>query len=181
MTSYVDYAAPGAQFAYDVNQSTFYRKDANNYINILSSKQINTLKGTSLLDVFLSKGNLIEPHYHQNASELVYCISGAVEVAMLNPFTNAFMNYRLLPGQAANIPQGWWHYDFAIADHTHLLAIFDAPVPEVIFGSDILRLTPPGILAYSYCLNETQLKQALAPLNKTVMIGPPAGCHSPSA
>jgi hypothetical protein len=54
-------------------------------------KQLNTLENVSLLDIFLSANNVVEPHYHQNAAELVYCISGAATVSMLNPFTKQIL------------------------------------------------------------------------------------------
>ncbi|WP_083681688.1 cupin domain-containing protein [Paenibacillus sp. FSL A5-0031] len=176
MTSYMDYTSPQTEFAYDLNNSTFFKKDPYNYINLLSVKQLNTLGNSSLLDIYLSKSNVVEPHYHQNASELVYCISGSAEIALMNPFTNEFLHYLVQPAQVVNIPQGWWHYEMATVDNTHLLAIFDAPIPEVIFGSDILRLTPTNILAYTYCLDQEKLENALAPLKDTVILGPPSNC-----
>ena len=94
-------------------------------------KQLNTLENTSLLDIYLSTGNVVEPHIHQNAAELVYCISGSAVVSLLNPFTNQILNLPIQPGQVANIPQAWWHYEIATADNTHLLAIFDAPTPKL--------------------------------------------------
>lgn len=142
MTSNIDYTSPSTNFTHDLNKSNFFKKDAQNYINVLGIKQLNTLENTSLLDIYLSTGNVVEPHIHQNAAELVYCISGSAVVTLLNPFTNQILNLPIKPGQVANIPQAWWHYEIATADGTHLLAIFDAPTPEVIFGSDILRLTP---------------------------------------
>lgn len=142
---------------------------------------MNTLDQVSLLDIVLSKGNVVEPHYHQNAAELVYCISGAAVVSILNPFTNKLHHYPIAPGTVANVPQGWWHYETASADHTHLLAVFNAPVPEVVFGSDILRLTPPELMAHTYCLDETKWKEAVAPLTQTVIIGPPADCPAGKA
>ncbi len=142
LTANIDYTSPSTNFTYDVNKSNFFRKDAQNYINVLGIKQLNTLENTSLLDIYLSTGNVVEPHIHQNAAELVYCISGSAVVSLLNPFTNQILNLPIKPGQVANIPQAWWHYEIATADNTHLLAIFNAPTPDVIFGSDILRLTP---------------------------------------
>ena len=139
--------------------------------------QLNTLENTSLLDIYLSTGNVVEPHIHQNAAELVYCISGSAVVSLLNPFTNQILNLPIKPGQVANIPKAWWHYEIATADGTHLLAIFDAPTPEVIFGSDILRLTPANIMAHTYCLDEQQWKQAVSPIQSTTVIGPPANCN----
>ena len=140
MTSNIDYTSPSTNFTHDLNKSNFFKKDAQNYINVLGIKQLNTLENTSLLDIYLSTGNVVEPHIHQNATELVYCISGSAVVSLLNPFTNQILNLPIKPGQVANIPQAWWHYEIATTDNTHLLAIFDAPTPEVIFGSDILRL-----------------------------------------
>lgn len=171
-----DFTSPSATFTYDVNKNTIFRKDSRNYINELSIKQLNTLGNTSLLDIYLSTGNVIEPHIHQNASELVFCVSGSAVVSLINPFTKRLLNFPIGPGQAANVPQGWWHYEIATADNTRLLAIFDASVPEFIYGSDILRLTPANVLAHTYCLNEALVKEALAPIKDTVVIGPPAGC-----
>ena len=116
----------------------------------------------SLLDIFLSKDNVVEPHYHQNAAELVYCISGSATVSMLNPYTKQILNYTITPGQVVNVPQAWWHYEVALMNNTHLLAIFDAPTPEVILGSDILKCTPSNIMSHTYCIDENQWNQASA-------------------
>lgn len=176
MVSYMDYTSPSAQFTFDLNKSTFFKKNAQNYINILGIEQLNTLENISLLDIFLSTNNVIEPHYHQNAAELVYCISGAATVSLLNPFTKQIQNYPITPGQVANIPQGWWHYEIATVDNTHLLAIFDAPTPEVILGSDLLKLTPSTVMAHTYCMDKQQFEQAIAPVVPSTLIGPPNTC-----
>ncbi|MEC0228288.1 cupin domain-containing protein [Paenibacillus alba] len=177
MNSYMDFTSPSVQFSYDLRNNPLIIKDSRNFINTLSVNQLNTLGNVSLLDIFLSQSNVVEPHSHQNASELVYCISGSAVVSLINPFTKKLVNIPVTPGIVANIPQGWWHYEVATVDNTHLLAIFDAPIPEFIAGSDILRLTPAEILAHTYCLNEAQIKEALAPIQSTLIIGPPANCN----
>ena len=98
MASYMDYTSPSTQFTFDVNKSTLYKKDNNNFINVLGVQQLNTLDNVSLLDIFLSTNNIIEPHYHQNAAELIYCISGAVTVSILNPFTKQLLHYPIPAG-----------------------------------------------------------------------------------
>ncbi|WP_203232156.1 cupin domain-containing protein [Paenibacillus pinistramenti] len=172
----MDFTSPDVQFTYDLKNNNFFTKDSRNLINALGIQQLNTLGNTSVLDIYLSRGNVIEPHIHQNASELVYCISGSAVVSLINPFTKELLNLPITPGQVANVPQGWWHYEVAGEDNTHLLAIFDAPVPEFIGGSDLLRLTPASIFAHTYCLNEAMVKETLAPITDTVVIGPPNGC-----
>lgn len=86
-TSYMNYTSPSTQFTFDVNTNTVFKKDDQNFINILGIQQLNSLENVSLLDYSLSANNVIEPHYHQNVTELVYCISGAATVFMINPFT----------------------------------------------------------------------------------------------
>lgn len=176
MVSYMDYTSPSTHFFFDVNNSLLVKKDNQNYINVLGVEQLNTLENVSLLDIFLSANNVVEPHYHQNAAELVYCISGAATVSLLNPFTKQIQDFPITPGQVANIPQGWWHYEVATADHTHLLAIFDASTPEVILGSDILKLTPSAIMSHTYCMNEKQWKNTIEPVEPSTFIGPTVNC-----
>ncbi|MGP4063177.1 cupin domain-containing protein [Halobacillus sp. H74] len=172
MTKYMDYTSPQAQFAFDLNGSTLFKKDDQNLINILGVSQLNTLENSSLLDIYLSKHNVVEPHYHQNAAELVYCISGSAVVSTLNPFTKEILNFTITPGQVANVPQGWWHYEEATEDNTHLLAIFDAPTPEVILGSDILKFTPSQVMAHTYCMDEKEWIKTTAPVQPSTYIGP---------
>lgn len=97
-------------------------------------------------------------------------------MSLINPFTRELRHFPITPGQVANVPQGWWHYLVATMDNTHLLTIFDAPTPEFILGSDILRLTPNNIMAHTYCLDENKVQEALAPIKKPVIIGPPNDC-----
>ncbi|PYZ96704.1 cupin [Alteribacter lacisalsi] len=172
MTKYMDYTSPDTQFTFDMNQSPLFKKDNENLINVLGVQQLNTLENSSLLDIFLSRNNFVEPHYHQNASELVYCISGSVTVSMLNPFTNEILNFPISPGQVANVPQGWWHYEEALEDGTHLLAIFDAPQPQVILGSNILKLTPSSVMAHNYCMDENKWIETTARVQPNTYIGP---------
>ncbi|BCB04801.1 cupin [Bacillus sp. KH172YL63] len=170
----MDYASQEAQFYFDLNSSPLFIKNNQNRINILGLSQMNTLDNSSLLDIYLSKHNYVEPHYHQNAAELVYCISGGAIVSMLNPSTKEIMNFRLSPGQVANVPQGWWHYEEATKDQTHLLAIFNAPTPEVILGSDLLALTPSNVMADNYCMDEIQWIKTTSNVKPGTYIGP--GC-----
>lgn len=177
MRSNIDYTSPTAQFTFDINNSLVSKKDNQNFINILSIEQLNTLDNMSLLAIFLSDGNIIEPHYHQHAAELIYCVSGACTVSFLNPFTKEIEDFPLTPGKVANVPQGWWHYIVATADNTHFLGIFDAPTPEVILGSDLIKLTPTNIMARTYCMDEELWKEAIEPVEPGTFIGPPKDCN----
>ncbi|TFJ93228.1 hypothetical protein [Lentibacillus salicampi] len=64
----MDYTNPNLHYAYDMAQSRFFIKNEDNYINVLGHEQLRTMGKTYLLDVFLSAGNIAEPHYHSNAT-----------------------------------------------------------------------------------------------------------------
>lgn len=175
--SYMDYSDPNTKFSFDMESNTIFRKNRENYINAAGTQQLNTMGDTFLLDVYLTSGNVVEPHYHPNASEVLYCITGEAVVSLINPSTNELKNSSIKQGQIASVPQGWWHYATAVSNQCHLLAIHDTPMLQTVWGSDVLRITPPQVLAHTYCLNEGQVEKALSPINDTVIIGPPSDCH----
>ena len=52
LVRYMDYTSPSAQFTFDVNKSPLFKKDNQNYINILGVNQLNTLENVSLFRHF---------------------------------------------------------------------------------------------------------------------------------
>jgi len=164
-------------FVFDLNDNVLFRKDERNYINALGIQQLDTIGNIYFLDIYLSKGNCVEMHYHSNASELTYCISGEVEVSFINPNDNEWQSFLLEKGDAVSIPQGFWHVACALTDDVHLLATHDTNNLQTVFGSDLLRLTPANNFADIYCLNEQEVKQTLAPIQNTIIIGPPEDCN----
>lgn len=164
-------------FTYDLRDNQLFRKDADNVIYALGIQQVNTVGNLYFLDIYLSAHQCVEMHYHSNASELTYCISGKVEVAFINPSEEEWQRFVLEPGEAISIPQGFWHMACALTDDTHLLATHDNNNLQTVFGSDLLRLTPDELLAYVYCLDARKVEEALRPIKDTVIIGPPADCE----
>lgn len=166
-----------SKFTANLTDDIAFKKDAMNFFSEVNNEQIPTIGNLSMLDVFLRANNCFELHYHINATELIYVISGEVEVGLLNAGTNEWESFRLARGEVISVPQGWWHYVCAVKNHTHFLAIFDTGKLETIFGSDMLRKTPPSVLAHIYCLDETKVEEVLKPIDETVVIGPPADCE----
>lgn len=178
MSAQVDNKSPEATYTFDLKQNTIFERDNQNFINEVSIDQLNTLENISILSIYLSKGKIVEPHYHQRATELIYCVTGGVTVSIVNPFTNELHSYPITAGEVVNVPQGWWHYIVSDADHTNILGIFNAPRPEVILGSSLFNSTPPSIVAKTYCVNEAEWEKLTSPIPPSLFIGPPKNCHS---
>ncbi|AEI39684.1 hypothetical protein KNP414_01116 [Paenibacillus mucilaginosus KNP414] len=50
---------------------------------------------------------------------------------------------------------------------------FDNQEFDVIYGSDVLRKTPPEVIQMIYGIKAAQWAEVIKPIDKTVIIGPP--------
>jgi oxalate decarboxylase/phosphoglucose isomerase-like protein (cupin superfamily) len=157
---------------YDLRNSVFFRRDANNIIYEVNAAQLPVMKRLALRDLFLTKGHIREPHWHPNAAELDYVVSGEVIISVLDPFTPRMLTYHVKPGQVVFIPLNWWHWITAVSDEAHIVVIFNNAQPQNVEGSDVLRETPPEIFQQAYRVNAKQLAKVLDPITETVVIGP---------
>lgn len=172
---HIDPSDPSFTLSADSTRTVAERRDAANVITQLFGPQFPEIKN-GFFNVHMTKGIIIQPHWHTNASEMVFMISGSVITSVFNPFTQKLMNSRLIPGQVSMLPKGWFHWIVALTDDVHLLTIFDQPTPDVVFGSDFLRFTPAEIMNRAYCLNPELYAQTVAPINQSTILGPPVGC-----
>ncbi|SFJ82905.1 Cupin [Paenibacillus sp. UNC496MF] len=167
-------SSPSLNLSFDLSTAPLFQKNAQNFILQQFAKQLPVMQNLGLLDVYLSNGHSVEPHWHPNASEIQYVVQGEVAVSILNPFSRQILSYRVKPPQTVYIPMGWWHWQTATMDNTHFVSAFDNNATQVVFGSDILRMTPPEVFQMIYGVNAAQLADVLKPIDQTVVIGPPA-------
>lgn len=167
--------SPSLTLMGDSNDVVNYRRDADNYVTQLFGTQLPAID-TGFFNVRLTKGIVVQPHWHTNASELVFVISGEVMTSVFNPYTQKLMTYRLKPGQVSVLPKGWFHWIVTLSDKAHILTIFDQPTPDIVFGSDFLSSTPGEVMNRAYCVNEEDYAKAVAPIKESVILGPPPGC-----
>ncbi|RYM05210.1 cupin domain-containing protein [Sporolactobacillus sp. THM7-7] len=170
-----DYSAPSLRLFGDSTTTINYRRDAHNDITQLFGAQLPAIRN-GFFNVHMSRGIIIQPHWHTNVTEMVFMISGEVITSVFNPFTRRLMSYRLKPGQVSIFPKGWFHWILALTDNVHLLTIFDQPTPDIVYGSDFLRFTPKEVVNRAYCVNAEAYAEAIEPIKESVILGPPPGC-----
>ncbi|MCM3781670.1 cupin domain-containing protein [Neobacillus mesonae] len=166
--------SPSLNLSGDSNVIVTYKKDAHNYITQMFAEQMPAIE-TGFFNAHMSKNVIVQPHWHTNVNELVFVISGEVVTSVFNPYTQKLMSYRLKPGQVSMFPQGWFHWIVAMKDKTHILTIFDEATPDIVYGSDFLRFTPKEIMKLAYCVDEDKYAEAVAPLQESIILGPPPG------
>ncbi|MCL1631682.1 cupin domain-containing protein [Sporolactobacillus sp. CPB3-1] len=168
-------SAPSLTLSADSTTFVAERRDARNYITQLFGPQFSAIRN-GFFNAHMTRGVIIQPHWHTNASEMVFMISGSVITSVFNPFTQKLISNQIGPGQVSMLPKGWFHWIIALTDDVHLLTIFDQPTPDVVFGSDFLRFTPAEVMNRAYCVNPQIYAQAVAPIQQSTILGPPIGC-----
>lgn len=167
--------SPNVPLAADSNAVVNYRRDPSNYVTQLFGEQLPTIEN-GFFNVYLSKGIIVQPHWHTNVTEMVVVISGEITASVFNPFTRERLTYRLKQGQVVVFPKGWFHWFVAETDGVYVLTIFDQPTPDIVFGADFLSATPPEVAHRAYCLDEEAYAKAVASIQNDAILGPNIGC-----
>lgn len=171
--------SPNLNLSADSNKTVTYKRDACNFITQVFEEQLPAIK-TGFFNVHMNKGFIVQPHWHTNVNELVFVISGEVVTSVFDPYTQKLKSYRIKPGQVSMLPLGWFHWIVAMKDDTHFLTIFDEATPDIVYGSDFLRFTPKEIMNLAYCVDEEKYAAAVAPIQESIILGPPLGCKKRS-
>jgi oxalate decarboxylase len=75
--------------------------------------------------VVLEKGGIREPHWHPDAWEFDYCISGHARMSVVGP-NNEWQSFEVHPGQVVFVPQGYFHYfENAGSEDLRFLVVFN--------------------------------------------------------
>ncbi|MFS1514842.1 cupin domain-containing protein [Chengkuizengella sp. SCS-71B] len=162
--------------SFDIKQNVLFERNPENIAFALTSTQMPSMIGGSIADLQLSKGFIREPHWHTNAWELDYLVSGEADVSILNPVNNNVVTYKLnRPGLTAFIPMGWMHWISAKSDNTKLLLFFNNDQFMSVEQSVGLTRIPPEVYQNAYNINPREISRALEPIEGTegVVIGPP--------
>lgn len=101
----------------------------------------------------LKPGGLRELHWHPNADEWHYYISGRARVGIFGAHGRVATE-EFGPGEIAFIKQGFGHYVEQLGDQpTKILVVFNSPVYEQISLSTWLASNPPDLIADNFGLS----------------------------
>lgn len=107
----------------------------------------------------LKPGALREMHWHPNADEWQFYISGRSRVTIFGAHGRT-ATQELAPGKIAFIQQGFGHFVEQIGEEpTRILILFNSPVYEEISISGWLAANPPSMIADNFGLSPTQVAQ----------------------
>ncbi len=96
----------------------------------VSADNFPLLRGMSMRRLVLAPGAIREPHWHANADELAYCLSGQLLVSLLDT-GDIFGSFTISPGEMFHIPVGSLHTIENLGEDTaELIIVFSHEKPE---------------------------------------------------
>jgi oxalate decarboxylase len=108
------------------------------------------LDGLAIYLLTLEPGGLRIPHWHPDAAEMDYCLSGTATIGLADP-DRQWQKFTLTAGQIAYLPQGWFHYiQNTGQDAMRMLVIFNNQSPNDIGISQAFQVTSPEVLGLAF-------------------------------
>jgi oxalate decarboxylase len=106
--------------------------------------------GLAVYLLTLQPGAVRIPHWHPDAAELDYCLSGTAEIGISFP-SGEWQRFNVAAGQISIIPQGWFHYIKNTGpDVMSMLVIFNNSAPNDIGLSEGFQAIPKEVLGLTF-------------------------------
>lgn len=129
-------------------------KNSGGWVKMSNGFLLPTLEGLALYSLQLDRKGVREPHWHPNANELNYLISGRVRITLLPPGGELEV-YDLEPGDITFLPRGYFHSIYNTGDEPARLAVFFShPYPSDIGLSGCLGAYSNAALASLFGVEE---------------------------
>ncbi|MEP9379884.1 cupin domain-containing protein [Aquabacter sp. CN5-332] len=130
-------------------------------MTIASSKEFPLCKTMTSALVHIEQGEQRDPHWHPNANEWQYVISGTARTTIfLSP--DRVVSYDLPAGHLAYVPRGCGHFTQSIGTGPlELAAVFDDGIYESVEMTDWVRSNTAELLAANLRLSPKDLERVI--------------------
>lgn len=124
----------------------------------ITKKYFPALSGMSLYKLVLYKGGVREPHWHPNADELGYCMSGKALVTLFGN-NNLKETFLVGPGEVFLIPSGFLHHIENVGEkNCELILQFSHEEPEDFGISSALGYLSDAVLGNTWSVKANTFK-----------------------
>jgi oxalate decarboxylase len=127
---------------------------------IANSDNFPILRGMATYSLKLDRGGIREPHWHPNAAELSYCLSGK---ALMTIFGHGATHntFTIERDEIAFVPQGFLHHIKNISEEeTKFIITFNHEKPEDIGISGSIGSIPNAVLDYTFSVKREFLRKS---------------------
>lgn len=121
-------------------------------ISRLTADTFPLLHRMSIKRLVLAPGSIREPHWHANANELTYCISGSLLVTIFDT-ADEFSSFTIGAGQMFHVDSGSLHHIENVGDTTaELIVVFGNERPEDFSLRGAFGAMTPAVIGNTYDL-----------------------------
>jgi oxalate decarboxylase len=117
------------------------------YVKMSNGNLFPILEGLAVYVVKLEKEGMREPHWHPNASELNFLVTGSARIRLLSP-NGEIETFDMVGGDMSFLPKGYFHHIENIGEEPAFFVIFFNHIfPSDIGLSGSLGAFPTNVLA----------------------------------
>lgn len=125
-------------------------KNAGGWVKMSNAFLLPTLQGLAVYDLVLAEKGVREPHWHPNAAELNYLISGTARITLLSP-SGSVDTFDMQAGDLSFMPRGYFHHiENTGTEPAHFTVFFNHQFPSDIGLSGCLGAYSNNILGPLY-------------------------------
>lgn len=111
------------RYKYDLVSNPPELKNIGGWVRKCQKNLFSELKSLALYDLMLASEGIREPHWHPNANELNYVISGHVKLRILSP-DGSLDQFEMKAGDVSFIPRSYYHHIETVGEEPAHLAVF---------------------------------------------------------
>lgn len=139
-----------SRYCYSLSSQAPKEKTSGGVRKKANKEYLPVLEGLALYWLELESGGIREPHWHLDANELCYCISGKAQIGIFAP-KGSHQSFMLEPGEIAFIPKGYLHYIENAGDTKTTLAIgFNHAMPDELSLSTVFSASLPEVMSATF-------------------------------
>lgn len=143
------YDHPASPYAVHADELSFKEFEGGK-VRLTKKENLARLEDCTVFLLTAQGRGLREPHWHPNAGELNYCVSGNASVGIFGP-GGVRETVNVGPGDVVFIPAGWFHYIDNVGDTPiEFLVFFSNVTPNHIDLTQTFDYFPRGIYASSF-------------------------------
>src|SRR3954449_11884327 len=122
-------------FKFPLEKSKPFVDVAGGVVRFAKKLDFPALNGLAIASIHLNPGGIRIPHWHPNANEMDYVISGRARIDLFGPANaenpgGVTQQFHLEAGEISFLPQGWFHsITNAGPGVLHILVIFNSDSP----------------------------------------------------
>ena len=168
-------------YTYNLDRATPQTSNTNGTRTMANVDNFPILSGLGIALLRLAKGGVREPHWHPNASELSYCISGRADMTIFSPGNN-HDTFTINPGEMTYVPKGYIHDIQNVGDdEAKFVVVFNNERPQDLGISGSLGWMTNRVLDATFGIKSPGLFDRLNYRGQQdVIIGPKLAVVSPA-